>query len=114
MAHEVLPYSSWVMLYKAPPSSRGLGRNPFKVETGVRIPLGAPLQTVAAVWTVASGDRQGFESPWGRHCQQWPRFGRSPQATDRGSNPLRGTSPKLSTSNANTQSIKDGHVATRT
>jgi hypothetical protein len=29
---------------KLPPSSRGLGRSPFKAKTGVRIPVGAPSE----------------------------------------------------------------------
>ncbi len=51
------------MLNVSPPSSRGPGRHPFKVETGVRIPLGVPrwLQPRSmcvgrgcALWAVAS------------------------------------------------------------
>ena len=30
---------------RSPPSSRGLGRSPFKAKTGVRISLGAPTKT---------------------------------------------------------------------
>src|SRR6188508_216808 len=31
----------------ASPSSRGLGHDPFTVATGVRIPVGTPLKTIA-------------------------------------------------------------------
>jgi hypothetical protein len=31
-------------LLNLPPSSRGLGRSPFKAKTGVRIPVGAQLE----------------------------------------------------------------------
>jgi hypothetical protein len=34
--------------WRLPPSSRGPGRHPFKVETGVRIPLGAPIRAFSA------------------------------------------------------------------
>ncbi len=36
-------------LARAAPSSRGLGRRPFKPETGIRIPVGLPLHSLAAV-----------------------------------------------------------------
>jgi hypothetical protein len=57
------------MLYKAPPSSRGPGRNPFKVETGVRIPLGAPSQPSSGL--DGSLTRQaGVESPKGSNLSR--------------------------------------------
>ena len=53
---------------RSPPSSRGLGRSPFKAKTGVRISLGAHKIAVKAVFFKTGVPARGmvFESPWGR------------------------------------------------
>ena len=52
---------------RSPPSSRGLGRSPFKAKTGVRISLGAHKTAVKAVFFKTGVPAGGmiFESAWG-------------------------------------------------
>src|SRR4030043_1449127 len=62
----------------SPPSSRGLGRCPFKAKTGIRIPLGAPNASVYLLLNVARhsallehpSHMTSLNSPVLRHSQQ--------------------------------------------
>ena len=45
--YQTLGLSGQMQVLKTSPSSRGLGHYPFTVATGVRIPVGTPLQPLA-------------------------------------------------------------------
>jgi hypothetical protein len=56
---------------ESPPSSRGLGRQPFKLKTGIRIPLGAPNSLAEPSNTYLSALYDHGHSPSAIRAGEW-------------------------------------------